>query len=67
MKDGIKISQSKEIEEYFTDIQNRKKRNLAIINAYLDGYTQSSISKHPDLSKSLISKVIKNGDVASRV
>ena len=66
-KDGIKISQSKEFEEHFTDIQNKKERNLAIINAYLDGYTQSSISKYLNLSKSLVSKVIKSGDVAPGV
>lgn len=50
-----------------TDIQNRDDRNFAIINAYLDGYTQAEIANHLNLSKSLVSKVIKSGDVTPAV
>ena len=64
---GIKINKSKEFVEHFTDIQNRHDRNFAIINAYLDGYTQVEIANHLNLSKSLVSKVVKSGDVASGV
>ncbi len=53
MDDGIKISQSKKFEEHFVNIQNREDRNLSIINAYSDGYTQSSIAKYLNVSKSL--------------
>ena len=66
-EDGIKISPSKEFEEHFADIQNREDRNLAIINAYLDGYAQSGIARHLNISKSLVLKVIKSGDIAPGV
>ena len=65
--DGVKINKSKEFIEHFADIQNRNDRNFAIVNAHLDGYTQVEIAKHLNLSKSLVSKVVKSGDVASRV
>jgi transposase len=41
---------------------SNKVRNLAIINALDDGYTQSQISNYLRLSKSLISKVVKSGN-----
>jgi len=65
--DGIQISQSKALKEHFTTIQNKKERNRAIINAYLDGYTQISIAQYLKISKSLVSKVIKNGDITPGV
>jgi DNA-binding transcriptional regulator LsrR (DeoR family) len=40
----------------------KEDRNIAIINAYLDGYSQASIAIYLNLSKSLVSKVVKNGD-----
>jgi putative transposase len=58
---SIKISQSKQFEEHFYDISTKEDRNLAIINAYLDGYSQASIAIYLNLSKSLISKIIKGG------
>lgn len=61
---GIKLNKSKEFKEHFTDIQNKFDRNLAIINAYLDGHTQVDIANYLNVSKSLVSKVIKNGDIA---
>jgi REP element-mobilizing transposase RayT len=60
--DGIKISQSKQFEEHFYDALTKQERNIAIVNAYLDGYSQASIAVYLNLSKSLISKVIKSGD-----
>ena len=60
--DGIKISQSKMFEEHFHDISTKEDRNLAIIDANLDGYSQASIALYLNLSKSLISKVVKSGD-----
>ena len=64
---SIKINKSKEFVEHFTDIQNRHDRNFAIINAHLDGYTQVEIANHLNLSKSLVSKVVKSGDVTPGV
>ncbi|WP_415846389.1 helix-turn-helix domain-containing protein [Sulfurimonas sp.] len=43
-------------------MQTRQDRNLSIINAYLDGYSQVEIAQYLGVSKSLISKVIKSGD-----
>jgi REP element-mobilizing transposase RayT len=61
-ENGIKISQSKQFEEHFYDVATKQDRNMAIINAHLDGYSQASIATYLNLSKSLISKVVKSGD-----
>ena len=53
---------SKKFEEHFADIETKNERNLAILNAYLDGYTQVDIASYLKVSKSLISKVVKSGD-----
>ena len=57
----IKISQSKHFQEHFSDISSKLERNLAILNAHEDGYTQVSIATYLELSTSLVSKVIKSG------
>jgi len=61
-EEGIKLSQSKEFEVHFDDVATKEERNLAIINAYIDGYTQASIATYLGVSKSLVSKIIKSGD-----
>ena len=58
---AIKISQSKHFQEHFSDTSSKLERNLAIMNAYEDGYTQVSIAKYLNLSTSLVSKIIKSG------
>ncbi len=65
--DGVVIKRSKEFEEHFTDAQTKEERNFAILNAYLDGYSQVDIATHLNLSKSLISKVVKSGDSCTGV
>ncbi len=60
--DTIKIKQSKKLEDHFYDTFIKIDRNLAIFNAYIDGYSQVNIANYLNLSKSLISKIIKNGD-----
>ena len=57
----IKISQSKQFQDHFYDTYTKLDRNLAILNAYEDGYTQVSIANYLNLSTSLVSKVIKSG------
>ena len=52
--DGMKISCSQQFEEHFYDVQSKQDRNLAIINTYLDGYTQAAIAEYLGVSKSLI-------------
>ena len=49
-------------KEHFTDVVTKNDRNLAIQNAYLDGYYQIDIASYLKVSKSLILNVIKSGD-----
>jgi len=56
------IKCKEQLSSYFNNVTIKKQRNSAIITAYLDGYTQVGIANHLNLSKSLISKVIKSGD-----
>ena len=58
----IVLSCSLQFKEHFSNIETKKDRNIAIINAYLDGYAQVDIANYLQVSKSLISKVIKNVD-----
>ena len=60
--DRIIIRRSKKFEEHFIDVQTKIDRNFAILNAYLDGYSQVDIASYLQVSKSLISKIVKSGD-----
>lgn len=60
--DGIIMKRIKKFEEHFMDVATKSERNFAIVNAYLDGYSQVAIASHLKVSKSLISKVVKSGD-----
>lgn len=55
----IKISRLKELDEYFKENKTKKLRNMSILKAYEDGYTQVEIAKYLGLSKSMISKIVK--------
>jgi len=60
--DGTKsIAFSKTLGQHF----RRKDRNHAISLALQDGYTQANIAKHLGVSRSLISKIVKNSGVFS--
>ena len=59
--EDIVYTKTKEFKEHFLDIDTKHKRNKAIIKAYSDGYSQVQISKHLNLSTSLVSKVVKSG------
>jgi len=62
-EDGIvTVRCTKHLDEHFIDIESKIDRNFAIVNAYIDGYTQADISKYLKLSNSLISKIVKSGD-----
>ncbi|MDP2894034.1 MAG: transposase [Sulfurimonas sp.] len=62
-EDGIlHVKQEKQFQEHFVDVETKIDRNFAIQGAYLDGYSQVDIASYLKVSKSLISKVIKNGD-----
>jgi len=60
--DGTKsIAFSKTLGQHFRG----KERNHAISLALQDGYTQANIAKHLGVSRSLISKIVKNSGVFS--
>lgn len=54
---NIVISQSKSLDEYFTETNSKKERNQSMYEAYLDGYPQIEIANYLGLSKSLISRI----------
>ena len=56
----IMLSCSLEFTEHFYNIKTKSDRNIAIANAYSDGYTQSDIANYLKVSKSLVSKIVKN-------
>lgn len=58
----IIIKCEKNLNEYFNKSKSKQQRNAAMISAYLDGYTQVNIADFLNISKSLVSKVVKSGD-----
>jgi len=60
--EDIKVTRSKTLNEHFNDTVSKQERNRAIIEAFKDGYTQSSIANYLNLSTSLICGVIKSVD-----
>lgn len=49
----------KELSTYFIKGMNKKKRNISIYQAYIDGYTQASISKEVGISDAMICVIVK--------
>ena len=66
-EDILVLDKSKSLEEHFDKAKNRVDRNNVIHLAYLDSYSQIEIAIYLGLSKSLISKVIKSGDLTTGV
>ncbi len=48
------------LKKHFKNSKLKEKRDSAIIKALNDGYTQAEIAKHLNLSRSLISKIVKS-------
>ena len=59
--DNEKMTQEKvqTLQEHFAAVENKTQRNISIINAFKDGYTQNSIAIHLEVTASLVSQVIK--------
>jgi len=55
-----RVAKSKELSEYFTNKKDKIERNSAIIQAIEDGYTQAEVARYIDLSRSALSKIVKN-------
>ncbi|MFA5214416.1 hypothetical protein [Sulfuricurvum sp.] len=60
--EDIKVARSKTLNEHFHAVISKQDRNCAIISAFKDGHTQSSIAKHLNLSAGLICGIIKSED-----
>ena len=58
----IKMARAKPLHEHFNNIASKQERNCAIIRAFKDGHTQSSIANHLHLSAGLVCGVIKSED-----
>ncbi|MGZ8546849.1 MAG: transposase [Sulfuricurvum sp.] len=58
----LQIARSKPLYEHFGEVTSKQERNEAIVKSFKDGYTQSSIAKHLNLSAGLICGVLKNED-----
>jgi len=57
---SVRLAYSKTLDAHFKEAETKAKRNSAIIKALKDGYTQAQIAKQSELSRSLISKVVKS-------
>ena len=53
----------KTLDEHFLEVESRKDRNRATIEAYKDGYKQVEIAQYLGLSKSHVSKVLKKVEI----
>lgn len=58
----VKVARSKSLHDHFDEVTSKRERNEAIIRAFKDGHTQSSIAKYLNLSTGLICGVIKSED-----
>jgi len=47
------------LQEHFIDAKRRDKRNLAILEALDDGYRQSEVARHLNISSAMVSKVFR--------
>ena len=54
-----KIAFSKTLDEHFKDTNSILERNRAMLKAIDDGYTQIALAKYLNVSRSLVSKVLK--------
>jgi REP element-mobilizing transposase RayT len=58
--DSIKQERSKKIEDYFSANMSKAERNIAMRDAFLDGYPQTVIAKELGVTSALVSYNIKN-------
>ena len=56
----VKQEKGKKLETYFSSSMSKMERNIAMREAYFDGYSQTSIAKELGLTSALISYTIKN-------
>ena len=61
------ISEIKVLKILFKNVTTKNERNKAIIKSYNNSHSQVEIAKYLNVSKSLISKIVKSGDSFSGV
>jgi DNA-binding NarL/FixJ family response regulator len=54
-----KLAYSKSLKEHFVKCKTKDDRNKAILHALDDGYTQIQIANFLNVSRSLVSKIVK--------
>ncbi len=67
IEEKIIIKEPRKIELFFININTKEDRNKAILEAYYNGHMQVNIAEYLNVSKSLVSKIIKSGDSFSGV
>jgi DNA-binding NarL/FixJ family response regulator len=60
---GILLSKIKTLDEHFVEVESKSERNKATMVAYKDGYKQIEIAQYLGLSKSHVSKVLKEVEI----
>jgi len=62
-KDSIKRqAYTKSLDEHFKDTKSKQERNSAILEALNDGYAQIEVAKYLNVSRSLVSKIVKESE-----
>lgn len=61
-ENSYKYINNKTLKEYFKNYKSKKERNIIILEALKDSYTQAQIARHLKLSCSIISKIKKKFD-----
>ena len=56
------MKSGKSLNEHFKDTKSKQERNSAILEALNDGYAQIEIAKYLGVSRSLVSKIIKESE-----
>ena len=54
-----KVTQKLKLKDYFKDDMSKSERNEAILKAVKDGFAQSEVAKHLNLTDAAVSKIVK--------
>jgi len=62
-KDSVKRqAYTKSLDQHFKDTKSKQERNSAILEAINDGYAQIEVAKYLNVSRSLVSKIVKENE-----
>jgi predicted XRE-type DNA-binding protein len=54
-----RLAYEKSLEEHFTEVKTKKERNEKVVEALEDGYTQIEVANYLNVSRSLVSKIVR--------